>query len=94
MRIRLRRLVLRSFRPYVMWLPAAYRNPFVVYMVEKINEQDGSSYQLGAFTTEEEAAGCLARLESEGWRDLYINTVPVHERHSDWHWERDNGGAP
>lgn len=94
MRIRLGRLVLRSYRSYVMWLPSGYSDPFVVYMVEKINEQDGSSYQLGAFTTEGEAAGCITRLESEGWRDLYINSVPVHERLTDWHWERGNGGAP
>jgi acyl CoA:acetate/3-ketoacid CoA transferase alpha subunit len=71
-----------------MWLPSGYKDPFVVYLVEKIDEQDGSSYQLGGFTTEGEAAACIKRLESEGWPDVYINTVPIHERLTDWQWDR------
>jgi acyl CoA:acetate/3-ketoacid CoA transferase alpha subunit len=71
-----------------MWLPSGYKDPFVIYLVEKIDEQDGSSYQLGGFTTEGAAAACIRKLESEGWRDLHINTVAIHERLTDWQWDR------
>ena len=88
MHIRLGRLVLRSHRSYVMWLPSGYKDPFVVYLVEKTDEQDGSSYQLAGFTMEREATACIKALTSEGWRDLYVNTVAIHERLSDWQSDR------
>ncbi len=88
MYIRLGRLVLRSYRSYVMWLPSGYKEPFVVYLVQRTDERDGNSYQLGGFTTERAAAACITRLESEGWRELYINTVPIHKRLTDWQWDR------
>jgi hypothetical protein len=60
------------------------QDPFVVYLVQKIDEQDGTSYQLAGFTTELEAAARMKALEFEGWRDLNINTVPIHERLGNW----------
>ena len=40
-----------------------------------------------------EAEACIEKLETEGRGGLYINTVPVHERLSDWRWENKNAGA-
>lgn len=88
MRIRLGRLVLRTRRDYVMWLPSGYKAPVVAYLVEQRDERIGDSFQLGGFTTEQEAQACIRQLESEGWSDLYINTVFVHERLTDWEWNR------
>lgn len=71
-----------------MLLPTGYKSPFLVYLVE-VQQEDGHNIQLGAFTTEAEAEACLAQLESEGyWQDLYINWVAIHERLTDWQWDR------
>ncbi len=86
--VRIGRLVLRSRRRHIMWLPSGYKSPRVVYLVESVDQRDKDVSQLGGFTTPEEAEACIARLESEGWRDLHINMVPVHERLADWHWDR------
>ncbi len=88
MYLRLGRLVLRGHRPHVMWLPSGYRSPLVAYLVEWTDERDGSTAQLGGFTTRREAEACVTELESEGWRELHINVVAVHERHVDWRWDR------
>jgi hypothetical protein len=86
--LRLGRLLLRSWRPYVMLLPVGYNSPFLVYLVEA-EQEDGRTVQLGAFTTQAEAKACLAQLASEGyWQDLEINFLPVHERVTDWQWDR------
>ena len=86
--VRIGRLVLRSRRRYVMWLPSGYRTPLLVYLVEYEDERDEHISQLGGFTTLHEAEACLARLESEGWKNLHINLVWVHERLTDWQWDR------
>ena len=71
-----------------MWLPARYRSPAEVYLVEYENPRDGSGGQLGGFTSMGEAQTCLDQLESEGWTDLHINTVSIHDRLTDWQWNR------
>ncbi|MCA0143394.1 hypothetical protein [Blastococcus sp. LR1] len=88
MHIRLGRLVLRTYRSYVMWLPSGYKEPSIVYLVETHDEEEGRSYQLGGFTTEREAQACIRKLESEGWTGLDTNIVTVHERLTDWQWNR------
>jgi len=82
------RLVLRSHHQYVMWLPSGYKAPMIVYLVEWLDERDQSVCQFGGFTTEGEAQACIARLEAEGRGDLWINICPIHERLSDWEWDR------
>lgn len=97
MRLRLGRLLLRTHGPYYFrWLPRGYRMPSPVYAVEWRDSRDGSSSQLGVFTTEADARACMARLVQEGWKEcdvddddgLYINFLAVHERLKDWEWDR------
>lgn len=88
MHIRLGRLVLRTYRSYVMWLPSGYKEPLDVYLVEEHDEEEGHSYQSGGFTTEREAQACIKKLKSEGSTGLYVNHVVVHERLTDWQWNR------
>ncbi len=86
--VRVGRLVLRSRRKFVMWLPSGYRAPRVVYLVESTDQRDQHVSQLGGFTSAEEAEACLARLGSDGWDHLQINMVTIHERLTDWRWDR------
>jgi len=60
----------------------------MVYLVESIYEGDQNVSQLGGFTTLEEAQACVARLEADSWQNLQINMIPVHERLTDWEWDR------
>lgn len=94
MHMRLGRLVLRTHRSYVMWLPSGYKEPFIVYLVEKHDDEEGRSYQLGGFTTERAAQASIRKLESEGWSDLHTNIVAVHERLADWQWNRSPDSCP
>lgn len=87
--IRLGRLVLRSWSPFVMWLPAGYCEPVNTFLVEHVDEQSGEpAFQIGAFFNERDAEACMAQLKGEGWTNLHVNIVPVHHRVSDWHWDR------
>ncbi|WP_091237829.1 hypothetical protein [Klenkia soli] len=88
MHIRLGRLILRSWRPFAMWLPAGYAEPLITYLVEHFDQRDGEVSQLGGFFSEREADACIAQLEVEGWIDLRINIVTVHHRVTDWQWNR------
>lgn len=89
MHLRLGRLVLRSYRSYVMWLPAGYKSPQLVYVVEaKVHDEDEHLSTLGAFTTKREAEACVKVLESQGYPDITLSFVAVHERLSDWQWDR------
>jgi hypothetical protein len=71
-----------------MWLPAGYRSPALVHLVEYQDSRDGSGGQLGGFTSMGAAQACLDQLESEGWTDLSINLVSIHDRLSDWQFGR------
>jgi hypothetical protein len=86
--IRLGRIVLRSWRPYLLWSPSGYSAPVIAHLVEFLDERDGNVSQLGGFDSRAEAEACLARLEAEGWKDLRINMVPIHVRLTDWEWDR------
>lgn len=71
-----------------MKLPDGYRSPVSVYAVECVDEDDGSSHQLGVFFDEEVARACRAQLRAEDrLRETVINYLPVHSRLEDW--ERD-----
>jgi hypothetical protein len=86
--LRLGRLVLRSQRRHVMWLPSGYRSPLPVYSVVHVDERDESMSELGTFNDESVANACLQRLESEGWTNLELNYLSVHDRLEDWEWNR------
>ncbi|RYY05521.1 MAG: hypothetical protein EON55_26250 [Alphaproteobacteria bacterium] len=86
--LRLGRLFLRTWPPYRLQLPAGYNSPFLVYLVERVDEQDNNVGQVGGFTTLEAAQECVAQLESEGRSSLYVNQVAIHERVADWHDNR------
>jgi hypothetical protein len=89
MHLRLGRLVLRSYRSYVMWLPAGYKSSQLVYLVEaRVHDEDEHLSTLGAFTTKREAESCVKVLESQGYPDITLSFVAVHERLSDWQWDR------
>lgn len=60
-------------------------------MVEWVDERTGSEgevTQMGAFTSEAEAEALMAYLEKQGWTNLHLNYVSVHERVSDWMFDR------
>lgn len=82
------RAFVRTWRPYAWLLPSGYIEPELACLVEWHDERDGSVSQLGAFTTQETAEACIARLEADGWTDLVVNFVSVHERLVDWEHDR------
>jgi hypothetical protein len=89
MNLRVGRLVLRSHPKYVMWLPSGYNSPQTVYLVEaKVHDEDDHLPMLGAFTTQREAKRCVKALQSQGYPDVTVDHVSVHERLSDWEWDR------
>lgn len=79
---------LRTWRPYRSQLPKGYVSAMTVYLVEWFDERDSNTGQLGGFTTMEAARACIAQLEAEGWSDLYINMVNIHQRLEDWQHDR------
>src|SRR4051812_38100285 len=78
----------RTWRPFSMDLPDGYESSLTAYLVEWHDDRDGNHNQLGAFMSSTEAEACRAQLETEGWRDLVINVVPVHSRLEDWQFDR------
>jgi hypothetical protein len=71
--------------------PQGYIEPITAWCVEYVDprEPEVGSHQVGAFTTEAEAATLQRRLEAEGFfAELHINLVPVHRRVEDWEWDR------
>jgi cell division septation protein DedD len=71
-----------------MILPRGYRSPELAYAVEETDERGETPCQLGAFFSLDAAEACLARLESEGFNNLHINMIPIHERLDDWEFDR------
>lgn len=63
-----------------------YTPPVMVYLVEEKNEA-GEVGQFGGFFSEEEADRLLQRLAAEG-RNVYINSVPIHQRTEDYEHDR------
>lgn len=59
-----------------------------VFLVEWHDERDGNRSQLGGFTTLPEAEACRALLTGEGWADLDINIVPIHDTVAEWSADR------
>lgn len=86
--LRIGRAFLRTWPSYGWLLPKGYETPEDVYLVEWFDERDSSTSQLAGFTTMAAAEECITRLESEGWRELYVNIVALHRRISDWHYDR------
>ncbi len=89
--VRLGRLFLRTWPSYAWFLPAGYIEPQNICMVEWVDDREGSEgevTQMGAFTSEHEAQALLADLEGQGWTNLRINYVAVHERLADWTFDR------
>lgn len=71
--------------------PEGYIEPSAAWCVEYVDpRQPGEgSFQVGAFTTEAEAAKLMSRLENESFfAELRINLVSVHHRVEDWEWDR------
>lgn len=79
---------LRTWWPYAWLFPRGYRQPSTSYLVEFHDERDNNTGQLGGFTSMEDADACIARLEADGWRDLHVNVVEVHDRLQDWQFDR------
>jgi hypothetical protein len=69
-----------------------------VYLVRaRVHDDDDQLSTLGAFTTMREAEACVKTLQSQGDPDISIDYEFVHDRHSDWQWDRWTtrlGGAP
>jgi len=86
--LRAGRVFLRTWRPYAWLFPRGYRAATTAYLVEFFDERDSNTIQLGGFGGLKEAEECLAQLEAEGWRNLRINIVPVHDRLQDWEFDR------
>lgn len=88
MHLRIGRLVLCSHPSYVIWLPSGYKAPETVYLVQWRYELADSITTMGGFWTERAAEACLQQLKSEGYDDVWINLETVHDRLSDWQWDR------
>ena len=69
-----------------------------MYLVRaRVHDDDDQLSTLGAFTTMREAEACVKTLQSQGDPDISIDYEFVHDRHSDWQWDRWTtrlGGAP
>ena len=89
--VTLGRLFLRTWPPYTWFFPAGYIQSQHVCMVEWVDDRKGSEgevTQMGAFTSEYEAEALLAYMEGQGWTNLHINHIDVHERLVDWEFDR------
>ncbi len=84
------RLFLRTWPPYAWFYPARYIQPQYVCTVDWVDDRKGSEgevTQMGAFTSTYEAEALLAYLEGQGWTNLHLNHITVHERLADWKFD-------
>jgi hypothetical protein len=70
--------------------PAGYQPPAIAWLVEYTDDrQPDCRFQVGAFTTEDEARKLFDQLNDSGsYSEIWINMVPVHQTVQDWEWDR------